>query len=181
MYCYQTFEPFFYFQRPNESIENILIIENKDTFFSLKKLLQDNVRVWNGINISILIYGEGNKITKSIQYIEEIGIEKNVPIYYFGDLDPEGIAIYNRANERTERDLLPFTMFYKELWECKHNKKKWKNQSWNTEAISNFFSYFDNSWTNQVIPFLEKRNYLPQEALNIELLRRLSDGYNEAI
>ncbi|MCL0063142.1 DUF2220 domain-containing protein [Peptococcaceae bacterium] len=81
----------------------MLIVENKDTFFSLKALFQEGINRWNGKSFSMLIYGEGRKILygegrkilKSISFFEEIEEYKGLStsFYYFGDLDAEGISI----------------------------------------------------------------------------------------
>lgn len=181
LHCYETFEPFFYYQRSNVPVNGVLIVENKDTFFSIKKLLNEGVNIWSGIPISLLIYGEGNKITKSIHFIEEIGVGEEVPIYYYGDLDPEGIAIYYRTKERTSRKISPFVPLYKELWEYKRTNRKWDNQSWNSTAINDFFSFFDDQWTGEVNNFLHQKGCVPQEALSIETMRGMAYGIAKSV
>jgi len=46
----------------------VLIVENKDTFFSLKALFQEGINRWSGKSFSMLIYREGRKILKSISF-----------------------------------------------------------------------------------------------------------------
>ncbi|WP_010200219.1 Wadjet anti-phage system protein JetD domain-containing protein [Bacillus sp. m3-13] len=173
---FQTYEPFFYYRKPNKQVENILIIENKDTFFSLKRLMLEGITAWDGKNISLLIYGEGGKITKSIEFMEELDINRNIPIYYYGDLDPEGISIYYRTKKRVTRDLKPFTFFYEALWERRNQIRKWENHRCSEDAYTTFFSYFSSNWSESVRTFLEDKGCVPQEGVNLKELRRLADG-----
>jgi hypothetical protein len=174
--CFQTSEPFFYFLHPSVPLENILIIENKDTFFSLKRLLQDGVYDWDNKRFSLLIYGEGNKITKSIEFLEELEIDEQVPIYYYGDLDPEGISIYYRTKSKTKRDIQPFKLFYEALWERKNNSRKWANHRCSLEALQEFLSHFPHDLANELEVFLNSSGCVPQEGLHLEMMRRLADG-----
>lgn len=180
--CYETYEPFFHFGLAIESTENILIVENKDTFFSLKKLFQEGITKWENKHFSMLIYGEGNKITKSINYLEELKVHSETSIFYFGDLDPEGISIYDRLNKGKEREVKIMHLFYTELWKRKKNSKIiGKEQKWNQTAIDNFLCNFDIQEQKEIRNYLIEKKYVPQEALNIELLRSLSDGFRKTV
>ena len=101
LYCYKVSEPFFYRQFRNKSITKDtvhgLIVENKDTFATVLRLLEYRYLRFSP-SLDLLIYGEGNKITRSWSFIDSIpGVEdKKVRLFYFGDLDPEGINIFNR-------------------------------------------------------------------------------------
>ncbi|NLY39113.1 MAG: hypothetical protein GX044_07420 [Firmicutes bacterium] len=100
LHCYKVAEPFFYrqFKNAGASAEiNGLIIENKDTFASISRLLERSLLRFSPA-LDLIIYGEGNKITKSWTFIETIPwvSGKTVNLYYFGDLDPEGFKIYHR-------------------------------------------------------------------------------------
>lgn len=174
--CFRTYEPFFYYGSPLSPDGSILIVENKDTFTSFKKLFINGVRSWEGVTISMLIYGEGNKITSSISFLEELGVPKATPIYYFGDFDPEGIDIYDRLRKATERKIHLFEGFYRVLWERRKGSKVDTYQTWNRDAIDYFLSIFQEKEQIEILQYLENKKYVPQEALNIERLRRLSDG-----
>ena len=64
---YLTPEPFFDYILEQKEKMTILIIENKDTWYTLRKIAKDNkmrtIKIL-GTPIDGLIYGEGNKITK---------------------------------------------------------------------------------------------------------------------
>lgn len=60
--CYSTAEPFAYFASTRAVPQKLLIIENKDTFFSMRKhLLAGNSQLL-GENISTIIYGAGKRV-----------------------------------------------------------------------------------------------------------------------
>jgi len=62
---YDTPEPFFEYVHSPTPAMSVLIIENKDTWFSFRKLMQATRKnVIAGIAVDLLLYGEGNKITK---------------------------------------------------------------------------------------------------------------------
>lgn len=95
---YETTEPLAYYVHTREVPQNMLIVENKDTFYSMRRhLLAGNNRIL-GKSIGTLLYGAGKGIFRSFQDFslctEPYMREKGNVIYYFGDLDYEGIAIY---------------------------------------------------------------------------------------
>ena len=100
LHCYKVAEPFFYRQCSSAGASgeiNGLIIENKDTFASISRLQERSLLRFSPA-LDLIIYGEGNKITKSWSFLESIPWVngKAVNLYYFGDLDPEGFKIYRR-------------------------------------------------------------------------------------
>lgn len=106
LYCYKVAEPFFYRLSGNAGASgeiNGLIIENKDTFESISRL-QERSLVRFSPTLDLIIYGEGNKITKSWSFLESIPwvSNKTISLYYFGDLDPEGFRIYRRLLSRVK-------------------------------------------------------------------------------
>ncbi len=178
--CYQTFEPFFYYTGKITDKINALIIENKDTFYSLKMLFQNNVYTWNGIDFNILIYGEGKKIIKSFSFFNELEEYKNykATFYYFGDIDPEGIRIWNSLNEIAEYKITPFTFFYSYLMDNFKDQapELEKDQKIpDKEIINSFLSFFHKDMEKDIKDIFEKACYLPQEAINYSILEVLAD------
>lgn len=97
LYCVPAPEPFFYWATglTAGSRERVrcLVVENKDTFHSLKYLLAEGKLSLNP-EIHLLIYGEGKKILNSWPFIHEcLPGSRGYKFFYFGDLDPEGVAI----------------------------------------------------------------------------------------
>ena len=93
---YRTQEPFFYFVKAiffQKDSREILIIENKDTYSTLK-----SKKICMGYDM--IIYGEGKKIISSFDLAVEYGINHNDSINYFGDIDSEGFLIYKLFKEK---------------------------------------------------------------------------------
>ncbi|UOE53521.1 Wadjet anti-phage system protein JetD domain-containing protein [Cytobacillus oceanisediminis] len=179
--CYFTYEPFFYYSVTQAENNSILIVENKDTFFSLKKLFKEGIYSWNGIRFSMLVYGEGNKITRSIDYMDELQVPVETPIYYFGDFDPTGISIFCRVQSLCDREINLMTSFYREMWKRRKDGKVKKDQEWNEEAITRFLSNFDKEEQQSYLRYLKEDQYIPQESLSIEVLRGLSNGIEKTV
>lgn len=180
LYCYETFEPFFHIGTAQNENENILIVENLDTFFNMKKLFLENVCSWGGIEFSMIIYGEGNKITKSFYYLDELHIPINVNNYYFGDFDREGISIYYRTRNLNGRPVKIMKVFYEKMFERRKNKTTAKSQTLNKSAIRHFFETYEFCDEIKMKDYLISGKYVPQEAIDIETLRRMADGAEQA-
>ena len=89
--CYSTAEPFAYFASTRAVPQKLLIIENKDTFFSMRKhLLAGNSQLL-GENISTIIYGAGKRVVSYFQEFnasaEPYMLADGNELLYFGDLD----------------------------------------------------------------------------------------------
>ena len=186
--CHHTYEPFFYYQAASLDLElrdqplHILIVENKDTFFSFKALLHENITTWNGISFKLLIYGEGRKILRSLSFLGELFAGGVVPsralCHYFGDLDPEGIAIYDELVQTYQPQGLRIVaahFFYAELFK-RHGKGApplRTAQRQHPEAILRFITEFDAPLRDDLRELLQSGKYLPQEGLNAALLYEL--------
>lgn len=174
--CFYSYEPFFCRFKDNygaEEIRNILIIENKDTFWSLKKLLfEDN----HDLNIHFLIYGEGNKITASFQFVREYGLRKKDNYFYFGDLDSEGINIFMSLKEKyPEYNIKLFKEAYLYLIYVSGEKKLpeiKKSQKIKEGNIETFCGYFDPDIKEKIKYIIKEGFYIPQEALSFSFLRK---------
>ncbi|QXE20661.1 Wadjet anti-phage system protein JetD domain-containing protein [Clostridium sp. 001] len=134
-----------------------LVVENKATFMALMQVLKET-------EFTSLIFGSGWKIIADIDMLEkQLGINGNNKIYYFGDLDNEGISIWNSLNEKVHTYLA--VEFYRELLKkpCSRGKE---TQQKNDKALKNFVSFFSEKEKIKLKEILENGGYLPQEALN---------------
>lgn len=184
--CCVTYEPFFYYpgRMPVEGVNkiNVLIVENKDTFFSLKALVRQGTDTWEKCTFSLLIYGEGRKIQKSFSFmgeLEEYG-QYHQDFYYFGDLDPEGILIWHDLQKQFQLPVKPFTFFYSVLFDTYGDKApiikdKKAGQKYSQEAINAFLSFFDERHREGMLRMLEEKKYLPQEGLHRAFLEELAE------
>ena len=86
---YQTAEPLAYYSHTRKTPKNMLILENKDTFYSMRRHLLEGKKSILGVTIGTLIYGAGKGIFKSFQdfefCVEPYMKEKKNQIFYFGD------------------------------------------------------------------------------------------------
>jgi hypothetical protein len=186
--CHHTYEPFFYYQvgsleqSTQERPLHILIVENKDTFFSFKSLFQEQITTWNGVSFQLLIYGEGRKILRSLSFLGELffgTIPSGVICHYFGDLDPEGVAIWDELVQTYRPQGLKIVaacFFYVELLK-RHGREApplRSSQRRHLEAIERFVLQFESSLREALRDLLQSGNYLPQEGLSAALLYELA-------
>ena len=172
---YETTEAIAYYSINKKMPQNILIIENKDTFYSIRKYLKETGSTVFGVEISTVIYGAGKGRLPSFNEINEyteshIANPQNT-FYYFGDLDYEGISIFENYVEKNKSymDIQPFTRAYEYILEKSKNnidmlpltKEGQKN---NLKGA--FFQYFDAKFSLKILDILDRRKYIPQEALN---------------
>ncbi|MCI8300815.1 MAG: hypothetical protein HFI69_10785 [Lachnospiraceae bacterium] len=171
---YETAEPVAYYSHNRQIPQNMLILENKDTFFSMRRfLLQGNKKIL-GMEIGTLIYGGGKRIVKSFQDFD-ISVEpymksKNNKIYYFGDLDYEGIGIYESLIQHCgeDRKPVPLTAAYEKMLEKAERGTglpETKEQQ-NRNLTGSFFSYFSRQTVERMQEILERNQYIPQEILS---------------
>ena len=172
---YRTTEPLSYYTHTRNTPQNILILENKDPFFSMRNYLLNGYTKILGAEIGTLIYGAGKGIIRSFQDFDlcaepYMKHPKNT-IYYFGDLDYEGIGIYENLEEkfRGRWKIIPFVPAYQtmlgkaeqitELPETKEHQ--------NRNISTQFFSCFDEIMVKKMEAVLDKNRYIPQEILNV--------------
>ena len=153
---YETTEPLAYYSRTRNVPQNLLILENKDTFFSMRRrLLKGIFRSFEDFDLCVEPYmkAAGNQI------------------YYFGDLDYEGIGIYENlsADFGEKWNIVPFEAGYTKML----SKAKGVDSIPETKEGQNrnikdiFFSYFSMEQVKRMKEILEKGYYIPQEILNI--------------
>lgn len=169
LFCYDTYEPFFYYQNPdfkgNEKI--ILIVENKDTFWTMKKAIENL-----NINVFLLIYGEGKKILNSFSFIENFDITNRYEIQYFGDIDYEGVNIYvSLKNLYINYNIKIFEEGYKAILDLARNPQNIRTkQNKNEEYIKIFLEEFDEEYKEILSDIFQKNKYIPQEVFNYKVI-----------
>lgn len=172
---YETPEPFFEYVYSNENIMNILIIENKDTWFSLRKIMREEKINCLYRNYNILLYGEGKKIISRNDRFKEydslLSKSKNT-YYYFGDLDYEGIEIFQslKKNNKNLNINLCTELYSLMLAESEKYKLPETKTGQKKIDISMFLEHFNRHEAESVLRILEAGLYIPQEILNYQLL-----------
>lgn len=169
MNCYYAYEPFIYhqFSRNNQAPCVGLIIENKDTYWSFVRLLSNHSTT---LEINLLIYGEGKKIISSLRYLELLNVQTE-KLLYFGDLDREGISIYQKLEETyPSLNLQPFRSGYETL--IKHTSHKSqlktpKTQTYREQDVHNFCTHFEEFSAEIITNLASQGLYIPQEGLSL--------------
>lgn len=171
---YDTIEPMASYTHTRNIPQNLLLLENKDTFYSMRRHLLEGNSMILGMEIGTLIYGAGKGILKSFQDFslcaEPYMQSKNNKIYYFGDLDYEGIGIYEKLAELFQKkyNILPFIPGYLRMIEKSKGVSLPETKELQNRNISEkFFSFFSPETVIQMKSILETEQYIPQEILNI--------------
>ncbi len=174
---YETPEPFFEYIFSNEKEMNILIIENKDTWFSIRKIMRED-----GLNhlfrdYHVLLYGEGKKIISRNDRFKEYDNLLNGSVntyYYFGDLDYEGIEIYQTllGNNGELNICLCKELYSLMLKESKKYNLPETKEGQKKTNIDMFLNNFNEKEKQDIKEILEKGFYIPQEILNYQILKR---------
>ena len=173
--CYSTAEPFAYFSLTRKVPQKMLIIENKDTFFSLRRFLLAGNGLLFGEKISTLIYGAGKRVISSFQEFatsaEPYMLDKANELLYFGDLDYEGIGIYeNLAASFTQQgEIKPFKPAYLAMLAKSEAYKKLPvtKEDQNRQLKGSFFTYFTAQEAEAMQKILQQDLYIPQEILSL--------------
>ncbi len=172
---YGTTEPLSYYSHTRAVPQKLLILENKDTFYSMRRHLLEGNKTILGEQIGTLIYGAGKGIWKSFRDFElcvepYMKAEEN-QIEYFGDLDYEGIGIYEGLAELTygSWEIRPFVPAYEAMLrkagQAGQLPETKEQQNRNIKDL--FFSYFSAERVIEMRRILEAGTYIPQEILNI--------------
>ena len=175
--CYQTVEPFPYFTASRRTPQNILILENNDPFYGMRRhLLEGNTTVLD-VSIGTLIYGGGKRALSSFREFELSAepymMDPGNRYLYYGDMHYEGIIIYERLANTFEgiNELIPFTDAYEKMLEkaeqigldlLPDTKAGQKDR-----MDGRFLTYFDDRQVKRIRRILEERRYIPQEILTI--------------
>ena len=177
---YLTPEPFFdYIHRKKEKV-NILMIENKDTWYTLRKLITP----MNGEcylfdqEIDVLMYGEGNKGTKPFaleEYEKEI-IQRKCNFLYWGDLDYTGIELFERiVKQNPNTSILLFTKIYEKMIDEKDINQLGKIRKKQNKQIDRkiFLQSFSKTYQEKIEEILGQDKYIPQEIINANILKNI--------
>lgn len=169
---YETSEPFSYFTINRDVPQTVLIIENKDTFYSMRQHLLDGHEKILGRRVDTLIYGAGKRILRSFKDFDissepYLRHEKNCFIY-FGDLDYEGILIYQQLRGVAEQiNIKAFVEAYEAMIYKSNNINELplSKEQQNHSISEDFFDYFSEEIGDKMKLILELGRYIPQESL----------------
>lgn len=168
----KTPDPLMFAINPNQLLSNQrlyrhLIVENKATYSGLINSLLNT-------SFTTLIYGSGWKISSSLnQLTNQLGLtDKEIQheIYYFGDLDYEGISIFHHLYEKHNLKLA--TSFYEAMLRKPYYEGK-ENQTRNEMAVQHFLHYFSKKDQEVIASMFQENGYYPQESLTKEELHHI--------
>nr|NNM89420.1 hypothetical protein [Bacilli bacterium] len=164
-----------------------LIVENKTTFQALMTDLPS-------LPFTTVIYGSGRKIVGNLDMLPYQYPVKtsSTTLYYFGDLDREGIAIWHdlhkkfhvhhssqsedqtkeRRNQGAHFTLLLAIPFYRACL-AKTSTPGKQNQRKHELALQAFTSQFPENDADKITSMLLQDHYIPQETLKREELVRI--------
>ncbi len=170
---YETTEPLSYYSHIKDVPQNVLILENKDTFYSMRRhLLKGNTDIL-GMPIGTLIYGKGKGIAKSFKdftyCVEPYLTNKSNNIFYFGDLDYEGILIYESLSKVFEEhtSITPYINAYKAMLnKADMNSLPLTKEGQNKNISSLFLENFEEKDRIEINKILSSNKYIPQEILS---------------
>jgi len=145
-----------------ESSHIHMVVENKSTFYALMGTIGET-------QFTSLVYGAGWKVVANIHRLPfQLGLEDDLhKIYYFGDIDAEGISIWHSLYEKYKIE--PAIPFYRALLRKEYSIGK-EGQQKNMKAIEEFKDYFLDEEVFIIDELIRKKGYLPQEGLKKEEL-----------
>lgn len=171
---YYAPEPFFCVEldRISEN-KTVLIIENKDTWYSISKALRYSIdNVFSDVKIDLLIYGEGNKATRKnaiTDFLKDYS-NKVFEIYYVGDIDVEGVNLLYRIKKANSSIAInPFLPLYVKMALGANPKEMNKtDDNRGREYTKEFLDFFEDPIKNVIAQVLEENRRIPQEILNLQ-------------
>ena len=167
----KTAEPFAYYSVDRSTPQKMLIIENKDPVCGMREHLLKGHTTLFGEDIKTLIYGAGKRVISQLSDFdvssEPYMRDEHNTIYYYGDLDYEGIHIYEDFIKMFDRPVQPFVKAYQALIRCALEDLPFSKEKQNKNISDSFFSYFNEEDQKRMKMILESGRYVPQEYLTI--------------
>jgi hypothetical protein len=171
-------EPFTYWTRPRtdlKDVKNILIVENLSFFHSCRKILETYNAIYT-IPIDMLIYGEGNHIESSIPFLDDIFQHRHYHLYYVGDIDPVGLAIYYRTKNKYDYPLQLALPIYKKLVDYGEPRPVETKQNQNARILQFVYDEINELGEFELVQHIKRLwdegKRIPQEFLNYEIMVR---------
>ena len=183
---YDTPEPFFEYLHERGEFMIVLVIENKDTWFTLRKLMQETGKnTIEGTVVNVLLYGEGNKITKR-GALEDYRATmlggrggqggRAARFLYFGDLDWEGIRLFFRTREANPSlEIKPFSSLYRLMLELAGTVElpKSLDQRGVIAPLPEFLTLLGLPEEESLRALLVEGKYIPQEIVNYQVVAKI--------
>jgi len=177
---YDTPEPFFEYHHDRDKPITVLVIENKDTWFTFRKLMQETGKnCIDGTMVNVLLYGEGNKITKrgALEGYSTNMLGGQVARFlYFGDLDWEGIRLFFRTRDANPSlELEPFASLYQLMLERAETVAlpKSLDRRGVIGPLPEFLQLLGLPEEGSLRDLLTEGKYIPQEIINYQVAAKI--------
>jgi hypothetical protein len=172
-------EPFAFWPAPNAAVSKakiVLIVENQ-SFYHTCRLLMNSGKDIVGISPDLLIYGEGKKIEKSFNFLQDITTNNELNIYYVGDIDPEGWGIYVRLKENYQAFTIQLAIsIYSALLDSNVTNKTDKIQNENPRYLERVMEEFQQygrlDLAEHVKSLWDQKRRVPQEVLSLDTIHK---------
>lgn len=177
LHYYDTPEPFFEYVHRQSAEMSVLILENKDSWFTFRKLMQNTGKnIFASQGVDLLIYGEGNKITKK-GALEDyargmLQSQQAIRFLYLGDLDREGIRLFFRTREANPGlSIEPFVPLYLLMLDLAQGREMPKSlDKRDVPAAVEDFAHLLGCEPAVIKQLLTEDRYIPQEIINYQVL-----------
>lgn len=167
---YERIEPLSFAVNENRFDEDIhyhLIIENKTPFLHLISCIEES-------KYTTIIYGKGWQIISSIKMLDrQLNCNGKHVYEYFGDLDNEGISIYDSLANKI--NVKPAVDYYRTMMRYDGVQGK-VTQKINDTAINDFAIHFNDREKELIKKVLTSKKYYPQEILSKNTLCKILKG-----
>lgn len=157
----------------------ILIVENLDPFVTIRHLLMSGQETICQMPVSTVVYGGGMRIVSSFHDLLEFGppeVQASLDqIYYWGDLDWDGLGIYEALCARwPEQNFHLFKNGYLAMLERagKTDQLPVMKEGQKKKDYASFFSSFSAQQAEQMLSILRDDRYIPQEILSVSDCRK---------
>lgn len=165
----ETIAPFYY--PTHAKGDTILIVENKDTCFSLLRLFKEHET-----NIKGILYGEGRTIIKIFSFLDVYGLSRLDSYLYYGDIDQEGfdifrslVAKYPDCNIKLSKCLYQNLLAYE-------SRPLMNKRNIDQARVESIIEDLCDDDKKAIISILENEECIPQEALNYERMEVMING-----
>lgn len=170
-YCFHDYIPC------RKDAMNILILENKDIWFNLRRMMFENKSsVLFKTKIDGVLYGEGKKIAGADalnQYNAFLNCN-NIEYFYWGDIDREGLNIYcSLLKNSSACNISLFVSAYEKMLELSTQQQiPYSNDKRNIMSdYSDIFSLFSSEYRIILEKSLAENKRIPQEIINYKWLK----------
>jgi len=147
----------------------VLVVENHHTYTSALRVLRDRDR-----GVGVLVYGAGTAFRGSVTYLADLD-PPAITVWYFGDLDGEGLRIPARAAQTATAAGLPAVRPAAPLYErlLQRNRSRPAKRAYPPEEAVALAAWLPGPQRDRAAALLVAGRRLPQEAVTFEDLAEL--------